>query len=73
MVGSSDDFEFFGGFVVIELILVRVLNGSSFGIYFFFEVFEVIKVSLDLVVEDIRGGNFDLSRVGGSKVFLEEL
>lgn len=73
LVGSSDDLELLGGLIVTEPTPARALNGSSLGIHLLLEVLEATKVSLDLVVEDTRGGNLDLSRAGGSKVLPEEL
>lgn len=73
LVGSSDDLKLLGGLVVTEPTPARALNGSSLGIHLLLEVLEATKVSLDLVVEDTRGGNLDLSRAGGSKVLPEEL
>lgn len=73
LVGSSDNLELLGGLVIAKPAPARALDGSSLGIHLLLEVLEAAKVSLDLVVEDTRGGNLDLSRAGGSKVLPEEL
>lgn len=72
LVGSSDNLELLGGLVIAKPAPARALDGSSLGIHLLLEVLEAAKVSLDLVVEDTRGGNLDLSRAGGSKVLPEE-